>query len=660
MSTDDLQRSDIVSLARDGVRQRDLDELEFMRFSVEHAAAAIVWIQPNGRFRYVNEAACALYGAERTELLASDVSMIDTQYSPERWISLWQELRVKGALSMDLNVRLRDGSLKLLQAHASYISFGGEELSFVTLQDITERTRTQEALRSSQEQYRALVESAGDAIAVIDATGTFQFINAIGARNLKREPEDVIGRNMTELFPAAVASYQTSLIRRCIQTASRIKDESETVLAGESRWYLASFEPIHDADGIVRTAVMVAHDITDHKQAELELLAAKERAEKSEQVKDAFIANISHEIRTPLNTINGYAQVIQEVFEDRMRPGEKRFFDSIQRGSERLVRTVDEILNFSRMQAGDIRPLLQPVDLAALTHRLVTEFRVSAQQRLLSMTYINEIGDVEVVADEYYLGQILHNIVDNAVKYTTQGSVTVRLHYDAEQHVAVEVRDTGVGISAEYLPRLFEPYTQEEHGHSRTFDGIGLGLALARRYLDFHNATVTVQSEKGVGSSFVVHLADTRPVAEAADARAGGARGTGKCASDDKPGVLVVEDDLLTVEYLQLILESHYDVRTAASAVEAMRLLKRKTADIIIMDISLKGKKNGVELTKELRKSEQFKHIPIVALTAHAFPSDRESCMLAGCNEFIAKPMSRNQLYDVMNRLLAKPVASDG
>ena len=121
-----------------------------------------------------------------------------------------------------------------------------------------------------------------------------------------------------------------------------------------------------------------------------------------------------------------------------------------------------------------------------------------------------------------------------------------------------------------------------------------------------------------------------------------------------------MEDDLLTVEYLQLILESHYDVRTAASAVEAMRLLKRKTADIIIMDISLKGKKNGVELTKDLRKSDQFKHIPIVALTAHAFPSDRESCMQAGCNEFIAKPMSRNQLYDVMNRLLTKPFASDG
>ena len=461
---------------------------------------------------------------------------------------------------------------------------------------------------------------------------------------------------MAEVFPEPIASNRLALIEKCVRSTRPVDAEEESSSNGTACWYRLHLEPLRDADGVVRKALVVWRDITGQRTNETELLEAKDRAERSERLKDAFIATISHKLRTPLNTISGYAQVIHESFEDRMQPNERRYFESIQRGSELLNRTVDEILNFTRLELGDINPELRPIDISSLVYRLVGEFRPVAQQRLLSLSYINEIGSETVMADEYYLTQVLHNLIDNAIKYTRQGSISVRLHFDAMEHLAVEVRDTGIGISDDYLPVLFEPYSTGEPEGSSNQGRLGLGLTLVRQYLHLHDATVTVESKMGIGSSFVIHFAEMRSsgtLAEENEPPPSPHRP--RREEGAKPSVLVVEDDPLTLEYLELILSPNYDVRMATSASAALRLLRRRPIDIILMDISLKGKRNGIELTRTIRELPEYQDIPIVAVTAHAFPSDREACLEAGCNDYVVKPMSKRILQDIMIRLLELP-----
>ena len=262
---------------------------------------------------------------------------------------------------------------------------------------------------------------------------------------------------------------------------------------------------IDSADKVLRM-VGVCQDITEQKRVELELALARDAALQSAQLKSAFIANMSHEIRTPLNIILGYNTVLAEDFPTLDEQSRRSLIEGVERAGARLITTIDGLLDISKIETGnfDLRPVR--LELRAVIEREVENCRVLAWEKDLWLSCEIQEPQAAVRFDDYCLSHALMNLLQNAIKFTEQGGVTVRLERDEEGSLSIHVRDTGIGIDKAYLPRLFEPFSQGETGYTRRFEGSGLGLTLTKEYLELNGACVSVESEIGKGSEFRIHF----------------------------------------------------------------------------------------------------------------------------------------------------------
>lgn len=256
------------------------------------------------------------------------------------------------------------------------------------------------------------------------------------------------------------------------------------------------------------TVVMgkILKDNFDRQQAHEELLIQKEKAEKSSQLKDAFIASISHEIRTPLNAILGFASIIEDEASERFTADEHIYFQRINQSGQRLTRTVDEILNYSRLLVKDINHRIVTINLPGFIEELIEETRRAHPDQSLPVVFENTLGQVSIGIDYFCIRNTLSNLLDNAIKYTESGLVNTRLFMNDSNRICISIADTGIGMSDDFLGKLFEPYSQEATGFTRRYEGLGLGLSIARKLCDIMKADITVTSKKGSGSCFTVIL----------------------------------------------------------------------------------------------------------------------------------------------------------
>ncbi|MCX7797548.1 MAG: ATP-binding protein [Melioribacter sp.] len=245
-------------------------------------------------------------------------------------------------------------------------------------------------------------------------------------------------------------------------------------------------------------------EIEERKKIEKELIKAREKAESSERLKSEFLAQMSHEIRSPIHTILNFSELIKEQITPTDNEIIKESFDSIERAGERIVRTIDLILNMSELQAGSYECIYKDIDINDILRKLYPEFSYKAKKKNLELIYnINE-KELKVNADEYSVTQIFINLIENAIKYTNTGKVEVSSYLNQQNQIVVKVSDTGIGISEEFIPKLFTLFNQEQRGYTREFEGNGLGLALVKKYCELNNAQISVESKKGIGSTFTV------------------------------------------------------------------------------------------------------------------------------------------------------------
>ncbi|MFA7421455.1 MAG: ATP-binding protein, partial [Melioribacteraceae bacterium] len=266
---------------------------------------------------------------------------------------------------------------------------------------------------------------------------------------------------------------------------------------------------ICDSDGKPLYMAGTVQDITERKLAEKELIEAKEKAEQSNKLKTEFLAQMSHEIRSPMNAVISFANLLKEDLSKDLTPDQLEYFEGIDSAGHRLIRTVESILNASELQVGTYLPDFTDIDLIGeILKRIISEYNILTEDKGLKFNFISNIGEAVIHGDKYSIYQLFVNLMDNAVKYTPKGSISINVEKDKDApEVKVTIEDTGIGISQEFMGQMYEPFTQEDKGYSRRYEGNGLGLSLVKKYCELNGITIEVESKKGIGSKFTLIFA---------------------------------------------------------------------------------------------------------------------------------------------------------
>jgi CheY-like chemotaxis protein/nitrogen-specific signal transduction histidine kinase len=395
----------------------------------------------------------------------------------------------------------------------------------------------------------------------------------------------------------------------------------------------------------------VSRDITESIKARTELEVALEKAQQGARIKSVFIANMSHEIRTPLNSILGFTELLETSVIHLVGEEEKEFFGVISLSGNRLMETVHEILDISQIEAGTYDLKIEQLDLVKLVKNLVNGVKRIAEEKGLKMEYVSEIDSAFIKADQNGVSQAISNIIDNAIKYTEQGKITVSLEQKAKQYV-LSIQDTGIGISKEYVNKLYQVFSQESEGYTKDYQGIGLGMAIAKRHLDMNQVGIDVKSTKGVGTTFTLSFNPVKNHIPEKQVEKEDAKVKTVAEPVEKQQVLLVEDDASSQKLTEFFLKDKFDIYFADSVKKAKQQLKKYPIDLILLDLSLIGNEDGLDLVRWMRKTNTWEKTPVIATTAHAFTKDRDNCTAAGCNDYISKPIKRKKLLEKMKQQL--------
>lgn len=483
-------------------------------------------------------------------------------------------------------------------------------------------------------------------------------------RTIYEADPDVVKKDGSRLLdlvhPGDLKSMQESL-KHSYFTLEPWAGEFRVVLPkGGLQWRFAQARIERLPDGGTLWHGFVA-DITEKKRAEEShkhverMRIAKEKAEDSDRAKNAFLAMMSHEIRTPMHAVTGYLDILRT---SGCTPTQLEYVESAQVGARNMISLLDDLLAVSRMESGDMEVSPHDFELKEWLRGLAAIFRKQVEGKGLTWTF--QMGDdlPEVLfSDRVRLTQCLFGLLDNAVKFTAAGSIHLKVARQAgvqSQRVRFDIEDSGAGISEDQLPRIFEPFSRGDESSHRKFGGVGLGLSICHNLTRLLGGTLSASSTLGEGSTFSLEIpvrnfhAQTHPAADAEDLPA---------EKDQGPlnlHILIVEDQKTNQRLMGLLLKKlgcTYDL--AENGLIAISKFSQGRYDAILMDIQM-PELDGIAATKRIRLMEQIPHnefpVPIIAVTANAFDTDREECLAIGMNGFLAKPVRSQQLSDSLRR----------
>lgn len=375
------------------------------------------------------------------------------------------------------------------------------ELNF----EINQRKKAEILLQKSEEQFRLVFQNAPIGIVIISTEGKIISVNRSFCNTVGFERDEIIGipikylfeKNDLEGFENDSLVYDGKPIADISTERTLLKKEGKEINV------IVKLVSVLDEKNKVKHYVMQLLDITEIKRVQQELVAALKKAEESDRLKSAFLAQMSHEIRTPLNVILTSIPLLADEISSKDEEL-KIILDSVKSAGRRLQRTIDMILNMSSVQSGNYKPVFEKFDLLTDLKKLMNEFKSLSDDKGLELKFKQSADESFIVADRYTVNQIFQNLINNAIKYTLKGYVEVFVRNESDNKVRVEIRDSGIGMSDEYLKKIFTPFSQEDVGYKREFEGNGLGLALVKKYVELNKAEIEVESEKSIGSVFSV------------------------------------------------------------------------------------------------------------------------------------------------------------
>lgn len=624
---------------------------------VDNAQIGIYTSKLNGEILYANDAFCKMLEYDSFEELTLHNSF-ELYKSKESRDKLIDDIkRYSKIVNYELEIVAKSGKL-LNIIISSYLT--GDTITGLVL-NVSELKKAEMEIKLKNEEIENYFNSAINLFCIADTNGFFRRLNKEWEKVLGYKIQELEGRRFLDFVHPDDVQSTIEAFTDLINNKS-VNDFVNRYKAKNGLYRTIEWRSIPSGRNIYASA----RDVTEQKIMQNELILSKELAEKSNKLKDAFIANISHEIRTPLNGILGMTKLIENSLSKYIGKDEKEYFIAINQASTRIVKTIDMILNYSRIQIGEFPVNNIKINLPYNIESIMKMYKTAADNKSIKLTFENKCGEVEVIGDLYCFTQSVSNLIDNAVKYTNSGSVKLILFKDSNKKIKLDIQDTGIGISEEYLSMIYEPYSQEEIGYSRGYEGIGLGLSLVKKYLFLIGAEISVKSEKEKGSTFTISFGKVSPedlknspediiVNKTSDNNVRSLSGRGKTLVNNKmPHILIVEDDAINQLYMRNILKYNYTIIVAFSADSALKKIQTNKFDLILMDISLKGEMNGLDLIKILKNTIEHKNIPVIAVTGFAFDEDRKNCFKAGCDDFLAKPFSENELLTIVAKCSIK------
>lgn len=521
---------------------------------------------------------------------------------------------------------------------------------------LSERARRANYAAAIADQKNTIIlESISDAFYTLDSNWEFIYVNAQAEKYLEKTREELLGQHVWEKFPMAVGSVFEKNYLKALEEKKAVSFEALSTFS--NRWLEVNVYP--SAEGLS----VYFRDITERKTAEKEReeLLQKEKqarieAETANRFKDEFLATVSHELRTPLNAILGWAKIAETG--DLSSEKASRAMEIISRNAVRQKQIIDDLLDVSRIITGKIRLNLQTVELVSVLKDSIETFIPAIEAKKIKLSTSFDKEKVFIPGDADRLHQIFWNLISNAVKFAQSGEIGIKLESE-DEHVKITVSDTGEGISAEFLPFVFERFRQEDGGTNRRYGGLGLGLAIVRNLTEIHGGSVYVESDglnKGATFSVKFPLPAQLSVKNHAQntEREFGHISANSSKSLSGINVLIVEDEKDAAELVKFILENLGAETYLSNSVEkALENFNKQTPDIIISDIGMPVQ-DGYNLINQIRKTHP--DLPAIALTAYNAKSDRERAVAEGFNLHLAKPLEAEELVKAVGNLLNRNI----
>jgi PAS domain S-box-containing protein len=506
----------------------------------DDAENGICIVDYDGYFVELNNIFADIFGYQKEDLIGQKYSYILSEDS----LPIVEENHKKifngtNILKAEEKVRHRNGTLFYIQTTNLKINDDyGNKLRITTVADISSRLRNElvqsvllkisnliNLTSDSKNLYSSIHQALCQLIPIKNfavciknkISGNFEFPFILNELQIEKEEDIKAEHNfITDVGKAVILNEKKvcKLIEQKVLSAYKITPKSilgipltvQKEILGSLiiKDYTEDNFTKQDLEFLELVAGQVAR-VIERKNYEDELVFARIKAEESAKLKSEFLAQVSHEIRTPLNSILSFSSLIKSELNGALTPELEEAFNYIESGGNRLTRTIDLILNVSKSKNNQYKIILEEIDIEKdLLTPIFNEFRNLAKKKNLALKFLKPKEKLSIVCDLYSVHQLFSNLVENAVKYTADGSITISAFKNEIGKIQIDIEDTGIGISQEYLPKLFEPFSQEEQGYTRSYEGIGLGLSLVKSYTELNSAEIFVKSEKNKGSLFSV------------------------------------------------------------------------------------------------------------------------------------------------------------
>lgn len=600
---------------------------------------------------FMSDAVEQLTGWSADDFEAGRISMtqlVPTEDAARVLHGVRQALEHQRSYHLDYRLRSRSGEMRWVSERGRGVCNKTGQVQWIdgVIFDIT-------LVKERNAEFEGTVHAINRAMAVVE----FDLENRVVTANenflalMDYTLEEVQGQNHT-LFCCPIDVKSAAYSEFWARLKSGEMESGEYLRLGRNGrevWLQASYNPIFDANGKLLKISKLATDLTLRRTMEQALRAAKERAEEAAAARSSFVANISHEIRTPMNAILGFSSALLDT---RLDATQRRHLDTVHHAAHSLLRLLNGVLDTAKLEKGVIDLEVSHFSLRDLCRQILASLRISAAQKNLALELDYPASVPEYLqGDAFRLQQIALNLLGNAIKFTDSGSVTLRVRY-AQRHLVLDVIDTGIGIAADKLERIFEPFAQADASTTRKFGGTGLGTTISRQLSELMGGTLSVRSQLGQGSTFTVRV----PLA----------LGEASTAHAQHPlphlpplRILAVDDVPDNLELLQITLAAgQHHITLAHDGGEAVAACASANSrfDVVLMDLQMPHM-DGLEATRRIRQHEQSQTpprapVPIIALSASVLEQDRLNAHAAGMNGFASKPLEPTRLLTEIARVL--------